>query len=259
MKPLRFSTLLAVSVCFLFVNPALALPGDNDWRAITPEDLAMKTAKVEAGADAEALFWEVRIDDSSEDLSMQHYVRVKVFTDKGLEKFSKLDIPFSKRMKIKDLAARVIKADGSIVEVAKQDIVEREIIKAGGVKLKAKSVPLSGLELGAIVEYRYREVIDDGGAAGMRLKFQRDIPVQTLSYYYKPYNKKKPNYQAFNFNDTNFVEDEKGFWVATRKDIPAFKEEPRMPPERSSHSVDVAANCPAEYHFKFALFVHVFF
>jgi hypothetical protein len=27
------------------------------------------------------------------------------------------------------------------------------------------------------------------------------------------------------------VQDEKGFWVANRKNIPAFKEEPRMPPE----------------------------
>src|SRR6266853_346112 len=65
----------------------------------------------------------------------------------------------------------------------------------------------------------------------MRLKFQRDVPVQTLSYYYKPYNKKTPNYQSFNFDDTKFVEDQKGFWIATRKDVPALKEEPRMPPE----------------------------
>jgi hypothetical protein len=233
---LKSALVLVVSLFLVLTGAAFALPGDNDWRPVTPEELAMKTAKVEAGADAEALFWEVRIDDSSsEDLSMQHYVRVKVFTDKGLEKFSKLDVPFSKRTKIKDLAARVIKADGSIVEIARRDIVEREIIKAGGVKIKAKSVPLSGLERGSIVEYRYREAIDDAGAVGMHLKFQRDIPVQTLSYYYKPYNKTKPNYQSFNFDptfdDTTFVEHEKGFWVATRKDVPAFREEPRMPPE----------------------------
>lgn len=227
----RMFRLLIVFVCAAVAGAVLAAPGDVEWRAVTPEELAIKTAKVEADADAEALFWEVRIDDSSEDLSMQHYVRVKVFTERGREKFSKLDIPFSKRMKIKDLAARVIKADGSIIVVGKQDIVEREIIKAGGEKIKAKSIAMPALEIGSIVEYRYREVIDDAGAVGMHLKFQRDIPLQTLSYYYKPYNKANPRYQSFNFHDTAFVQDEKGFWVATRTDVPAFKEEPHMPPE----------------------------
>ncbi len=192
----------------------------------------MKTPKVEPDADAEAIFWEVRIDDSSDDnLSMQHYVRLKIFTDRGREKYSKLDIPFSKGTKIKDIAARVIKPDGSIVEVGEKDIFEREIIRANGVKVKAKSFAVPNLEPGVIIEYRYREGISDAGAAGMHLKFQRDIPLQTLSYYYKPYNKKKPNYQSFNFHDTTFVEDQKGFWVATRTNVPALKEEPEMPPE----------------------------
>jgi len=230
---MRFSRcifpLLAVFVCLGL--GASAHPGEPEWRAVTPEELAMKTPKVEPDADAEAIFWEVRIDDSSEDLSMQHYVRVKVFNDRGREKYSKLDIPFTRKMKIKDVAARVIKPDGTAVEITKQDIVEKEIIKAGGVKIKVKSFAIPNLETGSIIEYRYREVISGAGAAGMHLKFQRDIPVQTLSYYYKPYSKKAPNYRSFNFDDTRFVQDEKGFWVANRKNIPAFKEEPRMPPE----------------------------
>jgi hypothetical protein len=41
-------------------------------------------------------------------------------------------------LKIKDLAARVIKSDGSIVEVKNEDIFEREIVKAGGRKIKGK-------------------------------------------------------------------------------------------------------------------------
>ena len=232
MKSPYFLALLLAFVCSLCVTPALGVAGDNDWRAVTPEELAMKTAKVEADADAEAIFWEVRIDDSSDDnLSMQHYVRVKIFTERGREKYSKFDIPFSKGMKIKDIAARVIKPDGSIVEIAKQDIFEREIVKANRLKVKAKSFAIPGLDLGVIVEYRYREVIDDAGASGMRLKFQRDIPVQKLTYYYKPYNKKEPNYQSFNFTDGAFVKSEKGFWVATREDVPALKEEPQMPPD----------------------------
>jgi hypothetical protein len=227
----RFFFFPLVAVCLGLLATASVKAGD-DWRPISAEELGMKAPKVEPGADAEAIFWEVRIDDSSlEDLAMQHYVRVKIFTERGLEKYSKFDIPFTKGMKIKDIAARVTKPDGSAVEIQKEDIFEREILKANGIKVKAKSFAIPGLVPGVIVEYRYREVISEAGAAGMHLKFQRDIPVQTLSYYYKPYNKKTPNYQSFNFDDTRFVEDQKGFWVAARTNVPALKEEPRMPPE----------------------------
>src|SRR5688500_3468454 len=98
----------------IFACSQVAFAGDNDWREITPAELQMKTAKVEADADAEAIFWEIRIDDSSSDeLSMKHYVRVKIFTERGREKYSKFDIPFVKGIKIKDIAARIIKPDGS--------------------------------------------------------------------------------------------------------------------------------------------------
>ncbi|MBK9154701.1 MAG: DUF3857 domain-containing protein [Chloracidobacterium sp.] len=218
----------ALIVLLLFVP----LPAqDKNWRAVPPEDIAAGAPVVEQDADAEALLWEMRIDDSSrDDLDMWHYVRVKIFTERGREKFSKFDIPFTKGTKIRNLSARVIKADGTIVEVAEKDIFEREIIRASGVKVKAKSFAVPNIEPGVIVEYRYKEAIDDAGASGMRLPLQRDIPVRHMAYYYKP-NSKEPEYQAYNTKDFTFVKDEKGFFLGERRNVPAFKEEPRMPPE----------------------------
>ncbi|HMJ07360.1 MAG TPA: DUF3857 domain-containing protein, partial [Pyrinomonadaceae bacterium] len=214
----------------LFCSAVIAQ--DKEWRPISPQELSVTAPTVEPNADAEALFWEVRIDDSSdEDLSLKHYVRVKIFTEKGREQYSKFDIPYRKGTKIKDLQARVIKADGTTVEIRKEDIFEREIVKASGVKIKAKSFAVPNIEPGVIIEYRYKETINDAGAKGMRLQFQRDIPVQTLSYYYKPYNSREPKYQSYNFKDGNFVKDKNGFYLATRTNVPAFKDEPRMPPE----------------------------
>ncbi|MDQ3747641.1 MAG: transglutaminase-like domain-containing protein [Acidobacteriota bacterium] len=43
-------------------------------------------------------------------------------------------------------------------------------------------------------------------------------------------NKKEPKYQSYNFSDTKFVKDEKGFYLARRTNVPSLKEEPRMPP-----------------------------
>ena len=232
MSKINGRRLVGLSIfCLLIAFSQAIFAQDKDWREVTPAELAMKTPKVEADADAEAIFWETRIDDSSsEKLSRNNYVRVKIFTDRGREKFSKVDIPFVKGLKIKDVAARVIKADGSIVELGKEDIFEREIVKANGIKVKAKSFAVPNIEPGVIIEYRYREVIEDGSAKGMRLAFQRDIPVQNLSYYYKPYNKNAPNFQSFNMSDTKFVKDEKGFYLASRVNVPSFKEEPQMPP-----------------------------
>lgn len=218
--------------CVLFLAAATAGAQDKDWRPVTPDELSTKAPVVEPDADAEAIFWEVRIDDSSsEDLSMKHYVRVKIFTERGREKYSKFDVPFSKWVKIKDLAARVIKPDGTITEIRKEDIFEREIVKAGGIKIKAKSFAVPNIAPGVIIEYKYKETRVDSGAKGMRLAFQRDVPVQNLSYYYKPYNSQQPRYQNYNFRDAKFIKDEKGFWLAKRTNVPAFREEPRMPPE----------------------------
>lgn len=228
--PAKQRILLAL-FSLLLVCSQTVFAGD-EWRPVSPAEMQLKTAKVEPDADAEAIFWEIRIDDSSsEELARNHYVRVKIFTERGREKYSKFDIPFTRGIKIKDIAARVIKADGTITEITNKDIFEREIVKAGKVKIKAKSFAIPNIEPGVIVEYRYREVIDDASAMGMDLPFQKDIPVQNLAYYYKPYNKKEPNYQSYNFTDTKFVKDEKGYYLARRENVPAFKEEPRMPPE----------------------------
>ena len=144
-------------VCFGFIFPATVFA--DDWKPIDPTDLALKAPLVEKDADAEAIFWEVRVDDSVlEELSLKNYVRIKVFTDRGKESQSKVDLPYAGSNRIKDIAARVIKADGSIIELKKEDVLERTIVKANGVKVKAKSFALPGVEPGAIVEYRWREV-----------------------------------------------------------------------------------------------------
>ena len=227
--PKRFTPL--VVLCLITVFSQAIFAQDKDWRPVTAQELAMTAPTVEPDADAEAIFWEIRLDDSSEDLKKNHYVRVKVFNERGREKFSKVDIPFLKGLKVKDVAARVIKADGTIVELKKEDIFEREIIKGDGIKIKAKSFAVPAIEPGVIIEYRYREVFDDAGAMGMRLSFQRDIPVQNLAYYYKPYNKREPDFQTFNMRGVDFIKDKDGFYLASQKNVPSFKEEPRMPPE----------------------------
>jgi len=224
----RLITLLSIA-CLCLVLPAAAFAGD-DWKPVNPADLALKTPVVDKDADAEAISWEVRIDDSQpNEVSLNHYLRVKIFTERGKESQSKIDIPFYGSEQIKDIAARVIKADGSILEVKKADVFERTIVKSGGLKVKAKSFALPGIEPGSIVEYRWREIHPGGTISRTRLQFQRDIPVQTVSYFLKPYMGMR--YQTFHMGEAEFVKDKNDFYRITMTNMPAFREEPRMPPE----------------------------
>lgn len=166
-------------------------------------------------------------------LTISHYVRVKIFNERGREKFSKLDIPFMKGKKIEDVAARVIKADGSIVELQPSDIFEREIAKRGKARVLAKSFAIPGIEPGAIVEYQYVETIKDDSVGGERLYFQRDIPMQQVTYYIRPFGKQTLKFNWYNLPETRFRDDprQKGYQVSTMYDVPAYKEEPYMPPD----------------------------
>ncbi|MEP7077330.1 MAG: hypothetical protein ABI878_16110, partial [Acidobacteriota bacterium] len=107
LTPMRRSVFFVLFV--LLVSGSLTrVRAGEEWREVTPAELQMKAAKVEPDADAEAIFWEVRVDDSSTDgLGLKHYVRVKIFTDKGREEYSKYDITYGKGTKIKDVEARV--------------------------------------------------------------------------------------------------------------------------------------------------------
>lgn len=221
------SILIVCAVC-----PLTAVAQDKEWRQITPAELQMKTPQVEADADAEAIFWEVKLDDKKlGKLSYNHYVRVKIFTERGREKFSKFDIPFFKGKKVEDVAARVIKPDGTIINLQPSDIFEREIVRANKVKVKAKSFAVPGIEPGVIVEYQYSESIKNDSAGGERLLFQRDIPMQRATYYVRPYKGSTLNFVPFNTADVRFVEGNDRFYVGTVTNVPALKLEPYMPPE----------------------------
>src|SRR4051812_25293728 len=108
-----FSTLVLCLIA-LSTRPARG----QDWKPIDPADLALKAPVVDKDADAEAIFWEVRVDDGNPyELSLKNYIRIKVFNDRGRESQSKVDLPYLGSHQIKDVNARVIKADGTIVEV----------------------------------------------------------------------------------------------------------------------------------------------
>ena len=236
-RPSHFP-LLGLFLCLFAAFPASIAAAGDDWKPIDPAHLSLKSSTVEKEADAEGLFWEVRIDDNPDgDLIFTHYLRVKVFTERGRESQSKIDLPFGNlygtEVKIKDIAARTIKPDGSIVELKKEDIFERTIVRVSGLKVKARSFAMPAVEPGCILEYRWREVRVNRDANYIRLQFQRDIPVQRVQYSIKPYD-----YPGYAFNSITlhgtpspWKKEKGGFYTTTMTNMPAVHEESRMPPE----------------------------
>jgi hypothetical protein len=136
-----------------------------DWSPIDPADLAAKSPKVEKDAHAEAILWEVRVSDEAmggyPHSVLTHYLKIKVFDDRGAEMVSKVDIPYVGKTSIDQIAGRTTKADGTVIELKKDAVFDRMLVKLSGVKLKAKSFVLPGVEPGAVVEYGWHERHED--------------------------------------------------------------------------------------------------
>lgn len=116
--------------------------GDKQgWKPIEPEHMSLKAPVVEKDAEAEALFWEAHVEKGIEGAELRHYVRIKIFTERGCETQKKVELPFFGGNKIADVAARTIKADGTVVELAPGAIFETTIAKFGKYKVMAKASP----------------------------------------------------------------------------------------------------------------------
>lgn len=209
-----------------------------DWRPIDPSELAQKTPRVDPAADAEAIFWEVSIEDriqgSDLSLTMNHYIRIKIFTERGKEEYTTIEIPRIGKRSINDVAGRTIKADGTILDVKKDAIFDRQLVKTKGAKLSGKTFALPNVEVGDIIEYRYREVRDKEIASHLRLYFQRELPIWNVTYHLKPLSIPWLPYgmrtMAFHCRP-EFQREPNGFYTTTITNVPAFKEEAYMPPQ----------------------------
>ena len=200
----RFTLLILLLASFVQFSSA----DDVAWRPVSPEELASKTPKVESDADAEVLFWEVRVEDqwfprAGFQTVLNHYIRLKVYTDRGREDNSKVDIGFGRisslaaLVSVSQIEARTVKQDGSIVTLDQKDIFERDVIKGDGIKLKAKSFVMPGIETGAIVEYQWKEIRSDVLSFYVRLQLAREVPVRQVKYYLKPHFNFKTHFIIF--------------------------------------------------------------
>jgi hypothetical protein len=130
----------------------LASASGDDWLPITPQDLQIKDVPGNPGAAAIQLYYADFIDDNDHSEFLYH--RIKVLTDDGKKYGSvEIDVPFGRSLK--DLKARTIRPDGSIVEFTGKPF-EKILFKGQGIKRYAKTFTLPEVTVGGIVEYKFR-------------------------------------------------------------------------------------------------------
>ena len=209
------------------------------WQPVSPQELAMKAPMVDPHADAEALFWDVRVKDEAQSNEyphtvMQHYLRIKIFTDQGKEKFGTVDLTYFGKTRIGDILGRTIKPDGTVVELQKDSIFDKNIVRASGLKVKSKSFALPAVAPGVIIEYRWNEEHPDQLANYVRLPLQTNMPVERVTYHVKPLSSQWVPYhmtlRSFNCPTPKIESEAAGYGAFTVRNVPAFHEEEDMPP-----------------------------
>ena len=125
----------------------------SDFPPVSDEDMKFKEVPGQPGAPAAILYREEEDDDIRNHDHMT-YVRMKILTEAG-RKYADVTVTFEKGWSnIENVSARTIHADGSIVPFDGK-VYDKEIVKAHGVKLHAKSFTLADVQVGSIIEYRY--------------------------------------------------------------------------------------------------------
>ena len=226
-----FSWLVGLCVVVLFFRVS-SLAASDEWAPVDPADLASKSSVVEKDADAEAIFWEVYLDDAPGGLELRHYIRIKIFTERARQLQSNVKLLYPGNFEIRDISGRTIKPDGSIINLMPNDVFEQNVVNARGVKVKARTFVLPGVEVGAIIEYRWREVEPGRWAHYIRLPFQRDVPIRQISYHFRPrLTVGAMRFRYFQMPATGLINEYNGFYRSTRTNVPAFRDEPQSPPQ----------------------------
>ena len=212
-----------------------------DWFPIEKAELERSKPKIDPDAPAEVLFWHVYIEDKMQGDEPQHirrsYIRIKIYNEKGREKYSKNEVTVFNKTAIVNVSGRTLKPDGSILEMKKDASFDRDVAKSKSFKVKARSFALPDVKVGDIVEYQYTEIKDKALTLYEQLPYQREIPVWEVTYHLKPLVLPWFNLTmrtlTYNIQGKPFVREPQGYYAIGQSNLPAIVEEALMPPQDS--------------------------
>jgi hypothetical protein len=169
----------------------IALPAASvlaqQWTVPTAEELSMTSQPEVPGAPAVYLFREETTDDKMHMFSI--YTRLKVLTEKGKEN-SNVELNFVRGRDgsgyaIDDIQGRTIHPDGTIIPFTGRPY-EKLVEKTQGLKVMAKVFTMPDVEVGSIIEYRYKLRYNDEYVQAPDWYVQSDLWTRKGHYLWKP-------------------------------------------------------------------------
>lgn len=249
------SLFLRCSALFALGLASATLVAASRWPALDPADLADRAPRIDPEAGAEILLREIVLDDTDDDVTaIEYFVRIKVYSERSLEKLSKIEIFYSRDDRIHSLSARTHRPDGTVVELGRKDIFERDVIKTGDYRQRVKAFSPPGLQVGAIVEYRYTRIMYDG-LRGLPFSFQADHPTRVVRFRVRPYTHPRVFGRLLGFSYPKPLPqpDQDGFYHVEMRDVRAQVDEPmqssaiRTEPTLLLYYTDEYADNPTRY------------
>jgi hypothetical protein len=141
----------------------LPLSAQKAWPPLSPEEVAMKDCPQQPGAAAVWLYREMTTDQENFEITI--FKRLKILTPAGRD-HANIEIPYYKgRQLVEDLEARVLPPQGPPRPFTGQ-VFEKTAIRARRFRVSVKTFALPDVEVGSIIEFRFRIVPDYGGSSG---------------------------------------------------------------------------------------------
>jgi hypothetical protein len=233
----RFVCSLAVLCTVACIFPRAKSSAGDDWLPIPPEDLALKDNPASHGANAMILYRSSDVNEkyvNTDGAYIDNYLRIKIFTQEGTDQ-GNVEIPFFKDSQdIKDLRARTIKPDGTIVNFEGKPF-EKTIEKRSGQKFLAKTFTLPDVQPGCIIEYKYRAQFKPNVLYDDQWVLSSDLYTREGHFSILPY---QSSYQYFPLYFRQYALATKvtptpkpdGTYSLTVHDIPGIEDEAYMPP-----------------------------
>jgi hypothetical protein len=202
----------------------------EDWLPVSPEELQMNSEPKAPKAPAIYLYRQVDRDDNTP--SELVYARIKVLTEEG-RKFGDVEIPYERDTEaVRELKARTIRPDGSIVDFD-GTVYDKPLVKTRSYQMMAKSFTLPNVEVGSIVEYRYRHIMARGWVFNSRWLLSQDLFTRRAAFSLKPSTDftLRWSWPIGLPEGTQPPKKEHNTIRLETRDVPAFVTEEHMPPE----------------------------
>ena len=170
------------------------------------------------------------IDDLT--FSTLEYKRIKIFTESG-RRWADVSIPYVPgQWEIKDLQARTILPDGTIINFGGK-VFEQLIVKARGVKVLETRFSLPSVQPGCIIEYMFRRAENAEYVHEDDWEVQSDLYTRLGVYSIRPTPWFTLNWRKHRLPGTLKPEKQPdGAYRLEIKDIPGLTKENLMPPEK---------------------------